>query len=292
MSAIARRLAGALEPVAGQVFFSPECHQRYAALGHNPSPGQTGEGVALPDGPAYFCSRAASMGQVPGEVVAATFAVFNPAVVVPAVTHGWSIADASTMAAERRAGAVEQLTRILGAAPDGVDRAGELLARAAEPLRPEGRGLFAGVLSLDEPTEPLARVWYLSDLIREYRGDSHTAAWITAGFDATEIGLLTELYWGLPMRSYVRTRAWSDTDLDAACDRLTARGLIADGSLTDEGRTQREAVEEATDTQMRPALDALGDDLDELLGILEPWGAEIRAQRGYLPGGPHELAPR
>jgi hypothetical protein len=47
----------------------------------------------------------------------------------------------------------------------------------------------------------------------------------SAGFDATEIGLLTELYWGLPLRTYIRTRAWSDEDLDAAEARLVARGL-------------------------------------------------------------------
>ena len=60
---------------------------------------------------------------------------------------------------------------------------------------------------------------------REYRGDSHTAAWIASGFDATEIGLLSELYWGLPMRTYVRTRAWSNDQLDTAEERLASRGL-------------------------------------------------------------------
>jgi hypothetical protein len=286
----ARSLAAALEPVAGQVFFSPEAHAAYEALGFGPSPGTTGDGVALPDGPAYFCSRGASMGQVPGEVVAAAFAVFNPAVVVPAVSYGWTLTDAPTIVAARREGATGQLRRILGADPDGAPRAAELLARAAAPLRPEGRPLYAGVRSLEEPTNPLARAWHLADLLREYRGDSHTAAWVGAGFDATEIGLLTELYWGLPLRSYVRTRAWSPDDLDAAEARLEERGLVADGALTDEGRRQREEVERSTDRQLRPAIEALGDDLDPLLSILGPWGADIRAQRGYLPAGPHDLA--
>jgi hypothetical protein len=30
-------------------------------------------------------------------------------------------------------------------------------------------------------------------MLREYRGDAHTAAWTSSGFDATEIGLMTEL---------------------------------------------------------------------------------------------------
>jgi len=73
----------ALEPVAGQVYFSPECHAAYAVLGFSPSPGTLGGGVQLPDGPAYFTSRGSVMGQVPGQVVAAAFAVFNPDAVVP-----------------------------------------------------------------------------------------------------------------------------------------------------------------------------------------------------------------
>jgi len=48
-------------------------------------------GVAMPEMVSYFTSRGSLMGQVPGEFVAAAFAVFNPLVVVPAVTTGWSV---------------------------------------------------------------------------------------------------------------------------------------------------------------------------------------------------------
>ena len=287
----ARRLAGALEPFAGQVYFSPECHERYAALGFAPSRGMAGA-VALPDGPAYFCSRGSVLGQVPGELVASAFAVFNPAVVVPAVSFGWTLTDAATICRARTDGAVAQLERILGPSPAGLERATELLARANEPLRPEGRPLFAGLLSLGLPGTPMGDAWRLADRLREYRGDAHTASWTTAGFDATEIGLLTELFLGLPLRTYVRTRAWSDADLDAAEARLEARELVAGGAFTDEGRAAREAVEAATDVQCRPIVESLGDDLDELVGILAGWGAELRAGGGYLAAGAADLARR
>jgi hypothetical protein len=285
----ARVLAGVLEPVAGQVYFSPECHEAYAALGFSGSPGDM-NGVALPDGRAYFCSRGSVLGQVPGELVAAAFAVFNPAVVAPAVTHGWTLTDAATICRARTDGAVGQLTRVLSEAPDGLAPATDLLARATSRLRPEGRPLYAGLLSLGLPGHPLGDAWRLADRLREYRGDAHTAAWTSAGFDATEIGMLSELYWGLPTRSYVRTRAWSDADLDAAEERLEARGLMAAGALTDRGRSEREAVEVATDAQCAPIVAALGDDLDELVAILGPWGAAIRAAGGYPASGPHDLA--
>jgi hypothetical protein len=285
----ARRLASALEPFAAAVYFSPECHAAYEALGFGASPGQAGD-VHLPDGAAYFCSRGSVMGQVPGEVVASAFAVFNPAVVVPAVSHGWTLTDAPTICAARTTGATAQLVRILGEQPDGLGRATELLERAVEPLRPEGRPLFAGLKSLGLPGTPVGDAWRLADCLREYRGDCHTAAWTSAGFDATEIGLITEPYWGVPLRSYVRTRAWSQDDLDRAHERLQGRGLLDEYGLTDDGRRAREAVEETTDAACAPPVDALGGDLDELLGILEPWGAAIRGVGGYLPGGPHDLA--
>jgi hypothetical protein len=289
---IARHLAAALEPVVGQVYFSPECHAGYAALGFKPSPGDV-NGVAMPDGTAYFTSRGSLLGQVPGQVVAAAFGVFNPKAVVPAVTYGWTLTDAPTICATRDDGAIAQLQRILGDEPPGLHRAVQLLLLAVEPLRPEGKPLFAGLLALEMPEQPLGVAWRLGDLLREYRGDVHVNAWTDAGFDAAEIGLATECYWGLPARTYVRTRAWSDADLDAAAERLRSRALFdAHDQLTDSGRAERERVEEHTDDRCRPILDVLGDDVEELIAILQPWGDAIRAEGGYLRSGPHDLAER
>jgi len=277
----ARRLAAANEPVIGQVYFSPECHREYEALGFGGSPA-TSYGVALPDGPAYFTSRGSALGQVSGELVASAFAVFNPAVVVPCVDLGWSLTDPATISAARTRGAAGQLTRILGDDPEGLERATELLRRAVAPLRVEGRPLYAGTLALGWPGTPMADLFHAGDLLREYRGDCHTASWTTAGFDATEIGLLSELFMGIPLRTYVRSRAWSDEQLDAAFARLEARGLVSGDGFTDAGRTAREQLERATDGQMRPAIEALGDDFDGLMSILEPWGDSIRDAGGYL----------
>ncbi len=285
----ARALAAALEPIVGQVYFSPECHANYVALGFAPSRGDA-NGVALPDGPAYFTSRGSVMGQVPGMVVAAAFAVFNPAAVIPSVRHGWSLTDAATICQARDDGAIAQLSRILGPAPDGVVRAAELLSPVVDTLRPEGRPLYAGVRSLAIPDTDLGALWRMGDMLREFRGDCHTAAWITAGLDATEIGLLSELYWGLPMRSYSRTRAWSDEQFEAAHQRLRSRGLVDEIGFTEAGSLLREDVEVHTDQQVAGALRALGDNLDELLQILTPWGEAVRAAHGYPASGPHDLA--
>src|SRR5436305_13501134 len=119
----ARTLAAYLEPVIGQVFFSPECHAAYEKLGFNPSPGTFGDGVAAPDGAAYFTSRGSLLGQVQPHVVAAAFGVFKPSIVAAGVAFGWSRTDAPTIFAARREGAVAQLERVCGAAASGVTRA-------------------------------------------------------------------------------------------------------------------------------------------------------------------------
>ncbi len=285
----ARSIGGAIEAFTGQVYFAPECHARYEALGFAPSLGQV-KGVAMPDGPAYFCSRGALMGQVPADVIASAFAVFNPDAVATAVSHGWSITDATTICAERTAGAIEQLERILGSEPDGIDRALELVERATNGLRPEGKPLYAGTRSQPRPPTTLGATWWLADQLREFRGDVHTAAWVTAGVDATEMGLLTELYWGLPMRSYSRSRAWTGEQFDAAEARLVERQLVTEGALTDAGLAFREDIEVATDRGCQPIVAALGDDLDEFVALMGEWSRQIRAAHGYPASGPHDLA--
>ena len=277
----ARRLAAALEPVAGQVHFSPECHAEYAALGFGPSSGRVGR-CELPDRAAYFTSRGSVLGQVPGEVVAAAFAVFNPVEVVKGVAHGWTLTDAVTIRAARTRGAVAQLRRILGPAPAGLHRAVELLGRALEPLRPEGHPLFAGQRALPLPDEPLERAWRTADALREHRGDSHTIAWVSAGLDPIEVGLLGDVFWGLPLGAHTGGRGWTPEQLAAAADRLRSGGLLDGDRLTPAGFDRRSAVERHTDDQESAAVAALGDDLDELVQIVGPWGDAVRAAGGYL----------
>ncbi|MFE3959302.1 hypothetical protein ACFXPS_34620 [Nocardia sp. NPDC059091] len=273
MARRARALRAAIEPFAGQVYFAPECHAAYERLGF--APGGVLGNVRTPDAAAYFTSRGAAMGQVAGSVVAAAFAVFEPGVVMAGVEYGWRLTDAATISEARTTGAIASLERVLGPRPAGIERVAALLARAVEPLRPEGRPLFAGMCSLGLPDSSLGRAWRLADCLREYRGDSHTAAWNAAGYDAAEIGLVGELVRGLPPRTYVRSRGWTTEQLDSAHERLMVRGYVDSEGLTAAGAQARAAVEVATDRQLRGATEALGDDLDELVGLLAPWGAAL-----------------
>lgn len=275
----ARRLGLLVEPIAAHIYFSRPAGRRYKELGLSYMPG-------------YFCSRSACMGRLTGETVAATFGVFNPAFVLPSVEEGWSKTTPDAVLEARQAGAVESLTGYLGVdgqPPEGIERATELLRQAGEGTAVGGRPIHAGLRSLGWPGDPVGDLWRAADLIREHRGDGHTAAWVSSGVDAVEISILFEQWRGLPPRSYSPTRGWAPDDLDAADARLEERGLLADGVLTDAGREVREAIELATDGGEHRVASALGDDADELFGLLEPWATAIVEQGGY-PGDVTKLS--
>ena len=286
----ARRLRAAVEPIAGIVYFAPENHAEFEALGFGPGVGGPGY-LTLAEVSGYYCSRAGCMGQVPGLVAVAAFGVFNPKLMVPAVERGWSIAGVDEVLAARERGAVAALRRIVGD-PEGLGRATDLLARAAAGGCASGRFLYAGLRSLPVPTTPWGAAWRHADCIREHRGDSHIAAWIAAGLDPVEAGLLTEAYYAMPSKRYHSGRGWTPKDLDAGLDRLRASGLVEGeaGTLTERGSAVREAIEVSTDVQQRSILDAIGDDLEELLKLIEPWGAAIYAS-GTYPTSIEQLPP-
>ena len=275
---VSRRLWDLIEPLASSVYFSPECHSNYEKLG------------LAGFGPGYFCSRAACMGQVPGEVVAATFGVFNPAIVIPAVTEGWSKTDAPTILRARLDGQRVALERMLGDTATGsgnadkVKRATELMLRAGDVAPVAGRSLFAGLRSLGLPGDPIGDLWRAADVLREHRGDSHILAWTAMHLSAVEINLLTELWWHQKPGGYIRTRGWSADEIAAGIASLQERGFLDDGdppSFTPAGERLRSVVEEMTDGGETEVVAALGDDAEELFELLAPWTNAVLEAKGY-----------
>jgi hypothetical protein len=264
----ARRLRNLVEPLAAGVYFAPEAQQRYADQGLNYFEG-------------YFCSRGACLGKAPWRVICAAFGAFKPAVVEQAVTGGWSKTDPESLLEARRAGATEQLARLLGEPGPEVKEATELLFSLTDGVDPSGRMLYSGLSVLPVPDTPYGRLWRAADLVREHRGDGHIAAWISHT-DSCEITVLTELSWGLPPGAYVFTRGWSEEEVDAARGRLRERGLLgADNQLTDAGQEFRAEIEHATDLAEREVIDRLGDRADELFSLIQPMAKAVVDGGGY-----------
>jgi Helix-turn-helix family len=270
LHATARRLRALVEPLAAAVYFAPEAQQRYEGLGLNYFEG-------------YFCSRSACIGAAPWRVVSGVFAAFKPAIVERAVTGGWAKTTPESLLQARLDGARDQYARMVGEPTDDMVTAADLMLELTDGLDMSGRPLFAGLagLPVPGPDDPAGRLWRAADRVREHRGDGHIAAWISR-VDATEITVLTELWWGIEPGSYVWTRGWDGDDTAAARARLTGRGLLdGDGALTHAGRDLREEIERATDRAEREIVTRLGDRAGELFGLLEPWSAALIGEGGY-----------
>ncbi len=282
----ARRLRNAVEPVAAGVYFAPEAHAAYEALGFDPSPAAAQkDGISRPELTSYFTSRGACLGQVPGEVVAAAFGCFTLKVVVPGVASGWQIADRETILRARGQGSTAMLQRVLGEEPEGLSRVTELPRRAADAAPLVGPRCTLGCARSASPGRRLGDMRRAADLVREHRGDSHVIVRAVGGADAVEVLLLTEQFWEVPPRAYTLSHGWTDADRDAGFDRLQERGLMTSGEkMTNAGRAFRGEVEVRTDELERPLLDALGEDLDELLAHLDAWSDNYR--RRLVPPPP------
>jgi hypothetical protein len=278
---VARGIWAAVEPLASSIYFMPEAHRNYQALGFD-GPSRVQNGIEFPDMLAYFTSRGACLGpNVSGHLVAAAFGVFKRPMVVGAVAQGWERTDQAAILDARERGAVDGLRRMLGDEPDGLAWATEVLTRMATNANGEGRALYSGLLSLGFPDDPMGAFWRAADLVREHRGDSHIAAWIDADLDACEIGVLTDPWRGQPLKSWVRSRGWSEEELDAAVDRLRGRGYLDGDAITPAGWALREEIETATDDMERRVVAALGDDAERLFATLDPWCERVVGQGGY-----------
>lgn len=251
--ALVRRAWRTAEPIHGMIYFAPEAHERYAALGLR---GRTG----------YFASRAAPFGPVGPDPVIATFFNFNPALVRAALPAAWGIAAPHDILRARLDAADAALRRACGpdllASPDVAEAAG-LARRAAEAAteHPQGRPLFAATSALPWPDEPHLVLWHAQTLLREYRGDGHVAALLLTGCSGIEALVLHAATGKVPAEILRRTRGWSVTEWQTATDRLRSRGLLETGDepqLTETGREQRRWVEDKTDLLALPAYEVLG----------------------------------
>lgn len=270
---IARRTWRTVEPIHGMIYFSAEANAEYEALGLT---GRMG----------YFASRAAPMGTVSAEIVIATFYNFRPALVRASIPAAWSHATRDEILDARRRGADAALRRSL---PDAIGsgelaEASGLARRAAETAceHLDGRALFAGHTSLPWPDESHLVLWHAQTLLREFRGDGHIAALVSAGLSGLEAAITHVATGEVPSAVLVSTRAWPEDEWGAGVDALRSRGIIAPGadptelSLTETGLAQRQWIEDVTDAAAVVAYEPLGDDgCARLRALARPWSRAI-----------------
>jgi hypothetical protein len=219
----------------------------------------------------YFAGRAAPLGPAGPALVTASFYSFAPTMVARALPGVWDLITPEDTLAVRSAGAVAALRRLLGERTASLTALADMLLRATDGLDCAGRVLAAANAARPVPEEPAARVWHAATLLREHRGDGHSAALLAAGIDGCE-ALVLRAGSDLSRELLQPVRGWADEDWDRAAARLTSRDwLDEDGRLTPEGAAVRRAVEDATDLAAARPWDRLGAAAtEELAGLLAP----------------------
>ncbi|WP_414640001.1 SCO6745 family protein [Amycolatopsis sp.] len=270
MTHVARRMYDLVEPIGLVPYFADESDEALLALGLR----------NVWD--AYFAGRAAPFGRsVPAEVVHAIFYNFAPGEVARHIPRVWELTTPEAALAARERGCVAGMRRVLGDLADdpAIARAGDLLLKAATSAPVPGRPLYAALRALPVPREPVARLWQAATLLREHRGDGHTAALLTEGIGGTEAHVLHALSIDLAAEKFGRVWHLPAAQLAAVVDGMRARGLVGpDGRLTPDGRAAKDRVEALTDRLAEAPYTALTPtELDHLIADLTPISAAFRA---------------
>jgi hypothetical protein len=266
----ARQMWKALEPYHAITYFSPETRKATDALG-------------LKGGwMSYFGCRAAPLGPVGPEVVAAVFYNFHPAMVARSLPDAWSYATPAKLL-EARLKAVDNAVRRLFPDSD-LARAAEVARRAAEVAPVAGRPIAAANAALEWPDEPHLVLWQATTILRESRGDGHVTALVAAELSPCQALVTLSAAGGPSKEVFQLNRRWSDEEWAAASDDLRSRGLLsAEGTLTESGHALRQQVEDTTDSLADQGWRALGDELTtELHDLVRPLSAVLMSD-GLIP---------
>lgn len=117
-------------------------------------------------------------------------------------------------------------------------------------------------------------------MLREHRGDGHIVALMSEQIGGTEAHVLSALDMGIyPAESFGRLHHLRKGRLAEVMGGLRDRGLLdASGRLTDAGRATKGRIESLTDCLAEAPYQGLEPfELDELIGLLEPIAARLRA---------------
>ncbi|MFD7910817.1 hypothetical protein OG365_04925 [Streptomyces sp. NBC_00853] len=243
----------AINPLHATIYFSPDLSKELAALGVT-------DPVAV-----NLASRSAAMGAVGPGTVTATFYNYRHDLLTRHLPAVWGTATPEQVLAARLRAADSTLRRLLGTETvesAEMAEAADLAMRATEGCTRHARTLYAAHADLPVPEAPHLRLWHATTLLREHRGDGHLAALLLAGLDPVE-ALVSHTATGRGMTAkWIKAiRGWEQSDLDAATERLRARGILdADGGLTDEGKAVRERLEADTDRLDAAPYEHLGEE--------------------------------
>jgi hypothetical protein len=207
----------------------------------------------------YYAVRAAALGPVSAEVVAALFYHHSVDMVSPSIPAAWSIASPEQIVAARFEAVDGALRRLLPQQMHSaeVTEAAALVREALGGCSTAGRAMFAAHASLPWPTQSHVALWHGLNLLRKHRGDGHTIAVIAARLTPSQAAPMLIASTGEERDG--RSWRWSDDIWNDAVASLQERGWLDDAGLpTAEGLVARARVEDETDALSLEPWEQLG----------------------------------
>jgi hypothetical protein len=231
---ITRRNARAVQTTIGWIFWDPGAVSRYERLG-------------LPGPLGYIASRAAPLAPAGADAVIAAFGSISP----PGIRLAFDLVAQGTtfddVWAARDAAVVDGLRDHAPEIVDPLRAHGPDLWRVVEQLPTVSRVFFAAHLRMPRPNDPLLSGWHAVNCLREWRGDLHWALVAGAELDGTEASILHNAWLGYERDWLPKSRGTDPRELERAWRALEQRDLVCDGSVTPEGISLRQHLEEETD---------------------------------------------
>ena len=217
----------------------------------------------------YYAMRAAALGPVSAEVLAALFYHHTVDMIAPSIPRAWSIASPETIVAARFEAVDGALRRLLPQQIQSAEvaEAAELIREALVGCSTAGRTMFAAHASLPWPREPHVALWHGLNQIREYRSDGHIIATAAARLSPRHAAPMLIACSGEARDG--RSWRWPDDIWNQSVASLHERGwLDADGLPTAEGRAARDRLEDETDVLSLEPWEQLGTDRTHRLWTL------------------------
>lgn len=276
-STAARLLRDAVEPIATICWWSKEANEVAVELG-------------LSFLERYVRGRSAPLGTSNASVVISCFGTFEPELLRSVLAGSNATVSDERVLQSRERGAIAALRAVT----DGIDMtaadwAGTRLHQAMKGAEATARPLFGALRALPFPTDPFGRIWRTAELYREHRGDGNLAASISAGLDAVEMNVITELWLGYSLGEYSRSRGFAPDRISGAAEGLRRRGWMDTNGLTEEGRLAREEIERATDRTQKSIIEELGNDVGGVTEALAAIGRVV-VDAGAAPSDPRKRA--
>lgn len=194
----------------------------------------------------YFVGRTTPVGGGP-HLAHALAALFPAGLVANAFTR---IAEKEDLAAVRRAyldACTAAGDRLYGDAPE-ADELAERLETLVEAADLAHRPLAAVWADVPRPDGVGARIERAATILREHRGGGHITVLAAHGLLGPQGLLLTALWRGDDdAEGNARSFGWRDDGIAEGWEHLEAAGLAdEDHTITEEGRTERQAIEDLT----------------------------------------------